>query len=208
MSNLLKKLSKFASEVIYESTLAKEEEKAENPKDGFDFIGNDEYTEDNKIICIRKGKPRHAEQMSEDGTIKTREGEASYKAGDWILTDEQGGQYPVAEADFNRLYDTEHPLENGFYNPKPQERTFFRTDKEIKIKTEWGDYVASPGDYVQINKDGSYGCPVKPDAMQTGYRFKEKVSKKDIIGLLFLHLILMLIHNFHFQVQLTVLFHH
>ena len=139
------------------------------------FLDYNKYGEEHKLLCRRFGKPRHAVQMKESGTVQTREGEAKYEAGDWILEDEQGGKYPVKEADFPKLYDVENPLENGFYNPKPQDRTFFRTDKKIDIETEWGDYVASPGDYVQIYKSGTYGCPVKPDAMQSGYEFLREV---------------------------------
>ena len=135
------------------------------------FLDYNKYGEEHKLLCRRFGKPRHAVQMNEPGTVQTREGEAKYEVGDWILEDEQGGKYPVKEADFPKLYDAEHPLEGDMYNPKPQDRTFFRTDKKIDIETEWGDYVASPGDYVQIYRDGSYGCPVKPDAMQSGYEF-------------------------------------
>lgn len=136
------------------------------------FLDYDKYGEEHKLLCRRKaGKPRHAVQMKEDGEVETREGKAAYKAGDWILEDEQGGKYPVKEADFPKLYDVQNPLEGDMYSPRPQDRTFFRTDKKIDIKTEWGDYEASPGDYVQIYRDGSYGCPVKPDAMQSGYEF-------------------------------------
>lgn len=139
------------------------------------FLDYNKYGEEHKLLCRRFGKPRKAVQMKEAGTVQTREGEVKYEAGDWILEDEQGGKYPVKEADFPKLYDVEHPLEGDMYNPKPQDRTFFRTDKMIDIETEWGDYVASPGDYVQIYRDGSYGCPVKPDAMQSGYEFLREV---------------------------------
>ena len=138
----------------------------------FDFESYDKYGEDHKILCQRNpGKPRHAVQMKEAGEVDTREGKASYKAGDWILTDEQGGQYPVDGEKFGKLYDAKNPLEGDMYNPLPVKKTFFRTDKKLDIKTEWGDYVASPGDYVTVDDAGTIGCPVKPDAMQTGYKF-------------------------------------
>ena len=161
----LKQFNKLYNSFIAESTF--------NESNFFQTY--DEYGPEHKILCRRIGKPRKAVQMKEAGEVETREGKGTYEAGDWLLSDEQGGQYPVKEADFPKLYDAEHPLEDDFYNPKPQERTFFRTDKKIDIETEWGDYVASPGDYVQIYRDGSYGCPVKPDAMQTGYVILKKL---------------------------------
>jgi len=114
--------------------------------------------------------------MQEDGVIKTREavgGEEAteYKAGDWLLTDEQGGQYPVTDSEFRKIYFADDPLPGNMYNPRPQARTFFRTDKKLLITTEWGQYEASVGDYVRVLNSGKCDCPVKPDAMQTGYDF-------------------------------------
>jgi hypothetical protein len=155
-----------------------------------------------QIDASRKpGKPRRAVRMDSDGGIKTKEGMASYKEGDWIVTDDNGGQYPVPgtkksddDQAFSDIYDLENPVEcqkneagevvSGLFNAQPQSRRFFRTAKELKITTEWGTYIASVGDYVRIvaKKDGSnakYDCPVKPADMQSGYDFIREVPPSE-----------------------------
>lgn len=117
----------------------------------------------------KKSIQRYAERRAEGGKLTTREGEATYGAGDWIVTDEQGGQYPVHNDKFRKLYQVPEGATSGKFWTNPKRVTLFRTDIELQIKTEWGDYVASVGDYVTLNADGTFGCPIKADAVASGY---------------------------------------
>jgi len=115
-------------------------------------------------------------------TIQTREGEAKFAPDNWIVRDEQGGFYPVANTKdpndkdaktFENLYFNEDRAKEGVFLAKPKHVTLFRTDVEFGIKTKWGDYTASVGDWVTLNADGTFGCPVKPDAVASGYELVE-----------------------------------
>ena len=138
--------------------------------DEFNPSTYEQYGQENALDFEKKSIKRHAEQMTEDGTIKTREGMANYKASDWIVTDEQGGKYPVHDEDFRKLYEVSGNVTEGEFNTKPKKVRMFRTDEVLHIKTEWGDYTADKGDWVVLNKDGSLGCPVKPDAVESAYK--------------------------------------
>lgn len=138
--------------------------------DEFNPSTYEQYGQENALDFEKKSIKRHAEQMTEDGTIKTREGMANYKASDWIVTDEQGGKYPVHDEDFRKLYEVSGNVTEGEFNTKPKKVRMFRTDEVLHIKTEWGDYIADKGDWVVLNNDGSLGCPVKPDAVESAYK--------------------------------------
>lgn len=113
-------------------------------------------------------------------TIPTREGDAKFTTGNWIVRDDQGGFYPVAntktnpnDKTFSELYFVEDGQTEGIFLAKPKKVTMFRTDVEFVVKTKWGDYTASVGDWVVLNPDGTLGCPVKPDAVASGYELVE-----------------------------------
>lgn len=138
--------------------------------DEFDPKTYGKYGKENALDFEKKSIKRHAVQMTEDGSIQTREGKANYKAGDWIVTDEQGGKYPVHDDDFRRLYKVTGDATEGEFEAKPKKVRMFRTEEVLHIKTEWGDYTADKGDWVVLNNDGSLGCPVKPDAVESAYK--------------------------------------
>ena len=121
-----------------------------------------------KVDFVKRPIRKKATRAESDGVIETREGPAAYKAGDYIAEDAQGGKYPIKADDFARLYTpTDKP---GVYQSKPKRVTLFKTDTERTIHTEWGDYTASPGDWVELKPDNTLGAPRKPDVVFTDYR--------------------------------------
>lgn len=135
----------------------------------FDKIYNEAIESLNQEVktFVKKRFKKHAVKVERDGYVMTREGKATYKAGDYIAFDKQGGQYPISKAEFDNLYE---PTDNPeYWISKPVEVKMFKTDKEIEIQTPWGLLIADPGDWVEVKSDGSYGAPRKPDVIKTDY---------------------------------------
>lgn len=116
---------------------------------------------------IKKPFKKHAVKALTAGKIMTRQGEAKYDIGDYLAFDAQGAQYPIKATEFHTLYEpTDDP---EYWLSKPVKVKMFKTNEEMQVKTPWGIYTASPGDWIQIKSDGTYGAPRKPDVIETDY---------------------------------------
>lgn len=116
---------------------------------------------------VKKPFKKHAIKAETPGKIMTRQGEAEYEAGDYLAFDAQGGQYPIKASEFDKLYaPTDDP---EYWLSKPVKVQMFKTNEEMQVETPWGTYTASPGDWIQIKMDGTYGAPRKPDVIETDY---------------------------------------
>lgn len=131
------------------------------------IIGEAVEVEKEVKTFVKKSFKKHAVKTDKDGSVVTPEGKTTYKAGDFLAWDSEGGQYPIKAADFEKLYEpTDDP---EYWLSKPVKVKMFKTDEEMTIETEWGTYKADAGDWVEVKEDGSYGCPRKPYVIENDY---------------------------------------
>ena len=119
---------------------------------------------------IKKPLIKHAIKMERGGYVMTREGKATFNAGDYLAFDAQGGQYPISASKFDSLYELTD--KKDYWKSKPVEIKMFKTDVEMEIKTNKGLLKADAGDWIELKDDGSYGAPRKPDVIRTDYEEK------------------------------------
>ena len=108
--------------------------------------------------------------MERGGYVMTREGKATFNAGDYLAFDAQGGQYPISASKFDSLY--EPTYKKDYWKSKPVEIKMFKTDVEMEIQTNKGLLKADAGDWIELKDDGSYGAPRKLDVIRTDYKEK------------------------------------
>ena len=62
-----------------------------------DFYNNVKNTMNKDVkTFIKKPLIKHAIKMERGGYVMTREGKATFNAGDYLAFDAQGGQYPIS----------------------------------------------------------------------------------------------------------------
>jgi hypothetical protein len=126
-----------------------------------DFFQNPET-----FTAFKKPTPVVCEVTTTDGVVETLEGPVSYVAGARIITGPKGERYPVASADFARLYDE---AGDGTATPKRIFKQVRLADHDGVIHTSWGDLSYTTGnDYIVRHGAGDYGV-VKRDIFATTY---------------------------------------
>jgi len=127
----------------------------------------DDWFNDGSFSTYKKPAVEQYEVASQDGVLKTLEGEQSYKKGYYILTGPKGEKYSMPPEKFNELKDD---LGNGKCSPKKIMKVAKLADHDGSVQTSWGaklDYTTG-NDYIVKHGPGDYGV-VKKDIFDTTY---------------------------------------
>ena len=97
-----------------------------------------------------------AEQLTEQITVRTLEGEMVGKRGDWVITGVAGEKYPCSNDTFRETY--QHIGENN-YRKRQLEVEAVLLRYRTMIETPEGTLVGQPGDWLISGLNGSqYPC--------------------------------------------------
>ena len=131
----------------------------------------DDWFKEGSFSTYKKPAVEKYEIATEDGILKTLEGEQEYKKGYYILTGPKGEKYSMPLEKFNELKDD---LGNGKCSPKKIMKVAKLADHDGSVKTSWGaelEYTAG-NDYIVRHGAGDYGV-VKKDIFDTTYVKKD-----------------------------------
>lgn len=129
-------------------------------------ITDDWFTE-GSFSTYKKPSVEHYEIATEDGKLKTLEGEQEYKTGYYILTGPKGEKYSMPPEKFRELKDD---LGNNKCSPKKIMKVIKLADHDGSVQTSWGaklDYT-SGNDYIVKHGSNDYGV-VKKDIFDMTY---------------------------------------
>ena len=139
----------------------------------------DTWFDDGAFDTYKKPAVEQYEIATEDGTLKTLEGEQAYKKGYYILTGPKGEKYSMPPEKFNELKDD---LGDGKCSPKKIMKVAKLADHDGSVNTSWGaklDYTAG-NDYIVKHGPGDYGV-VKKDIFDTTYnRMNEAADTSEL----------------------------
>jgi len=118
-------------------------------------------------VCKRRIDERYT-IASDDGEMRTLEGNVRYKKGFYIITGSRGEGYPMTPEKFRELKDD---YGNGRCSPKMIIKYAKLADHDGDVRTSWGEklYYRNKEDYIVRHGNGDYGL-VKRSIFEDTYQ--------------------------------------
>lgn len=128
---------------------------------------NEKWFEDNYLMAYKKPSKEEFKIAKEDGTIKTLEGEQSYKQGFFIITGPKGEKYSMPP---DKFFELKEDNGDGTASPKKIIKKVKLADHDGSVKTSWGETLnyKNGTDYIVRHGVDDFGV-VKKDIFQTTY---------------------------------------
>ena len=117
----------------------------------------DEVNSANQWFTARKTKCLWAQEITDDQSVSTLEGDRNDQAGDYLCRGESGDTWPQkAKTLFAKYEATEEHDKNGWikFSPKPEASGVLAVPIKhaFQVIASWGELTGQPGDYLVKNE--------------------------------------------------------